>query len=417
MGRWRPRTLLGLPNEVLLLIFYECTSIGDAFALAQTCSHLYAIFSPPNTRINILRSAVKIPKIPKYVLEDGAPELIRVPPSSWAFQSTRNSKHGLLMESDWNNLSDEQLGWSVWDLSDIRSRQADGKSLIDAVLEFLQQFHELARRWIREYEPTTEAIIAGAADLQTEILTFSAPSFVPVDMSSEKMLLALTLHFLVLTRSIFMVEAGIGGRLSEKKLFKRGSPAIVVHAGYEYSSLTPTVRVHKKTMRDWADIRREFDPRLPGYSLDANPGVMLEYIVQQSFRLLDTRDPRHWPTVLFALLILYLAQLNLRPYQPCFQGITAAADVFLPLMTDLARYYYICTKGAPIMSDDWDREEYKELVGEDDRAFHYATELNKLWSFIDIGRWHIAVENSLDEFPDKLDYFAHGCVLSKSPFD
>lgn len=58
-------TLLDLPTEILLLIFYETSTIQDACALARTCSQLHGLFSPFNDKINILRSAANVPRRPK----------------------------------------------------------------------------------------------------------------------------------------------------------------------------------------------------------------------------------------------------------------------------------------------------------------------------------------------------------------
>ncbi|KAL3455666.1 hypothetical protein BJX64DRAFT_294843 [Aspergillus heterothallicus] len=375
------RTLATLPNEVLLLVFLQCATTSDACALALTCRHFYGIFSPRRTRTNILRSAADVPKSPRYIPRNGAAELLHIPPYTWVFPSSQVSTRGLLMESDYGPLSEDKLGLEVWDLGEVQKRQNDSQSFDSAVLAFLLQFQE-QKRWLLmfEYEAPTVSLLQGAANLQREILESCRSSFTPTDLSSERMVLALAFHCLAVSRNIALVTTCIDASLEERKLFKNGSPITILQAGYEDHTLLPTVRLHKKTMQHWAELRQAANTTLPGYALDAAPSVMLEYIMQSSFRLLNTRDPRHWPTVLLTLLVLYLARFNYYyPLQPCLQGISHAAGEFLTLITDLARYYYICTEGAWILSEQWSKTEYLALVGEDEMASRYAVMLNELW--------------------------------------
>ncbi|GFF40231.1 hypothetical protein IFM51744_04392 [Aspergillus udagawae] len=400
-------TLLDLPSEILLLIFHETATIQDACALARTCSELHGLFSPINNKINILRSAANVPKRPKCDSREGLP-VLRIPPLSWAFRSSRNPKCGLLLEMDYGPISEEVWASTMWDLGIIQRRQSESCMFNEALHDFLSQFQEL-RRLSGYYEPATENILASAARLQLEILHRSEPSFVPVDLSSETTVIALALHLLFVVRDFsFMNDSTF--RRTEEEIFAEGSLVTLI-GGYEISTLVPSVRIHKKNEQEWTDICLAETSQKPSNSLDASPSVMMEYIIQSSFRLLDAHDPRHWPTVLFVLLILYLCLLDMLPDTPWMSALEDASEPVLPFLKDLVRYYYISTDGGVLMSDSWAEEDFAARVGHHEETIKYARMLNELWLETDRGDWASRdINQGIDGFPDKLNYFAFGCV-------
>jgi hypothetical protein len=63
----KPRSLLHLPNEILLHIFHRLETITDVYSLDQSCSRLHTIFLMDRSRI--LRSAARVPLKPDYGLD------------------------------------------------------------------------------------------------------------------------------------------------------------------------------------------------------------------------------------------------------------------------------------------------------------------------------------------------------------
>ncbi|KAL2794603.1 hypothetical protein BJX66DRAFT_303463 [Aspergillus keveii] len=60
------RTLPSLPSEILVLIFYQTSTIGDACALSQTCSRLHTFLSRDKDKIDIYRTVANVPNCPKF---------------------------------------------------------------------------------------------------------------------------------------------------------------------------------------------------------------------------------------------------------------------------------------------------------------------------------------------------------------
>ncbi|GIJ86679.1 hypothetical protein Asppvi_005571 [Aspergillus pseudoviridinutans] len=303
--------------------------------------------------------------------------VIRIPPLSWAFRSSQNPKCGLLMELNYGPLSEELTASMMWNLGMILRRQSESRMFNGALHDFLVQFQELERRWRGYFEHATENILASAARLQLEILRRSEPSFVPVDLSSETTVIALALHLLLVVQDIRIVD-GWAVPCTEEGVFADSSLA-TFDGGYEYNPLSPFMRLHKKNEQEWTEICLTETSQKPSYSLDASPNVMMEYIIQSSFRLLDAQDPRHWPTVLFIILILYLCLPDMSPDSPWMSAIEDASKPLLPLLTDLARYYYISTDGGRLMSDSWAEEDFAARVGHHEESIKYTRMLNELW--------------------------------------
>jgi hypothetical protein len=64
----KPRSLLDLPNEILLHIFQQLETVKDACALHQSCSRLHTLYLMDRTRI--FRSAARVSLKPDYGLDE-----------------------------------------------------------------------------------------------------------------------------------------------------------------------------------------------------------------------------------------------------------------------------------------------------------------------------------------------------------
>ncbi|GIJ90965.1 hypothetical protein Asppvi_009930 [Aspergillus pseudoviridinutans] len=307
---------------------------------------------------------------------------------------------------------------SMWDLSAIRRRNKTMR-FPELLHEFLSQFQDINPRWGKWYERGTERLLSSAARLQADLLRES-PNF--TDLSGENTVIALALHCLLLVRDFEYMATEILD-LTEEGLFADGSPVVVPEPSYDADRLLPIVEVHRailpeRALREsptplpWAPPNTEgVNVSKPGYHIESGLDATLTHISDCLFRLLDSRDPRHWPTVLYGLVILILIRWCLLPMGRWLKSLRYAGSSLTPLSRDLARYYYICTDGGSIISDRWDEGDYAAQVGQYRVALDHARILHELWVNADHGQWkEIEGGGGIDGFPGKLEFFAHGCV-------
>lgn len=306
----------------------------------------------------------------------------------------------------------------MWDFTTIHSCGLYPR-FRDALDKFLSQFEHINQRWKSHYESCTEAILSAAARLQIDILHDSDTY---MDFSSETTVLALALHCLVIVRILTIIDIEATAFVMHQ-VFGRFSPLICSELGYkdDMFHLSITARRH-----EGAKIPDENQP--PGYQHDDNLGAMLDHIVHLAFRLLDTRDPRHWPTVQYILLILYMVLRRLRPWAPWTETFKDTFEDLLLILRNLARYYYVCTDGGQILTTCWNEEDYTTRVGDCRRAVEHAHFLNHLWveistlrynrigkleflTLIDggIGTDSSTEERGIEDFPSEVDDFANCC--------
>jgi hypothetical protein len=291
----------------------------------------------------------------------------------------------MLIYFDYGEVSDEMAASSMWDLSAIRRRNKTMR-FPELLHEFLSQFHDINPRWGNFYERSTVSLLSSAAQLQADLLRES-PNL--TDLSGENTVIALALHCLLLVRDFDYVDSEILN-LTEEGLFADGSPVVIEEPSYDADRLLPIVEVHRVIWREralresstplpWAPNTEGVNVSKPGYHIESSLDATLTHISECLFRLLDTRDPRHWPTVLYGLLILILIRGCLSPTGRWLKIVRYAGSSLTPLSRDLARYYYICTDGGSIISDRWDEGAYAAQVGQYRIALDYARIFHELW--------------------------------------
>ncbi|KAL3483149.1 hypothetical protein BJX62DRAFT_86410 [Aspergillus germanicus] len=410
------RTLISLPTEILVLIFYQASTIGDACALSQTCLRLHKLLSRDKDKIDIFRTVANVPNCPKFDPGEN-PVLVRPSSTTWAFPSSIDPKRGLFVEIDHWDLDDWEIKTSFFDLAIHVKRLKPDEAYWNGVLEFLIQFVQLKHRLTEYFENYTEELLSLAASAQMDTiydLNVELPS--PVDLHHERTIIALALQFLAVAHdfSSFEDRSAESAESTEEELFAIEGPdhRVVLPCDYPPGSLYPITLVRQESKQEWGKVRQQHGVR-PAYAHDADPGPMLEYIVQTSFRMLDTWDPRHEPTVLYVLLILCMGLLEMDVTAPWLESVSCAQGPLYSLFEDLARYYFICTKGAPIMSDRWDIVEFPDRVCSDHLAAKNAHHLHEHWLKIDKGRWahRRSSGEPVDDFIIKLKYFAYNYIL------
>ncbi|KAL2871175.1 F-box protein [Aspergillus lucknowensis] len=409
--------ILRLPNEILLLIFHQLTTIKDASHLAQSCHQLYTMFNDRRNKVEILRSAATIPQQPNYSLDEAFSVVTRVPPIQWRIKGATPRSY-MLISFDYGEVSDEMAASSMWDMSAIQRRNKTMR-FPELLHEFLNQFQDINPRWGQWYERNTETLLSSAAQLQTDLLRES-PN--PSDLSSENTVIALALHCLLLVRDFGYVDGEILN-LTEEELFDDGAPVVIQEPSYDAGRVLPVVEVNRaiwgeRALREsptplsWIPPNTEgVNASKLGYDIEGGLDAMLTHILECLFRLLDSRDPRHWPTVLYGLVILILIRGCLTPLGRWLKTVRYAGSSLTPLNRDLSRYYYICTDGGSIISDRWDVGDYTAQVGLSRVAVDHARILHELWVNEGDGKWkEIEEGEGIDGFPGKLQFFANGCV-------
>ncbi|KAJ0419746.1 hypothetical protein BJY00DRAFT_313668 [Aspergillus carlsbadensis] len=411
------RTLLGLPTEILVLIFYQTSTIRDACALSRTCSTLHSLLSRDKDKIDLLRTVADIPRCPKFDPGE-APVLVRPSSTTWAFPSSINPERGLSVQSYHFEYSDREIKTGFFDLAGHVKRLTADEVYWNAVFDFLIQFVHLKHHLPGHFANDTEELLALAASAQMVAIhdpNVEVPSL--SDLRHESTIIALALQFLAIAHDFSDFEDRSADSTEEEICARENAPKRDGHtfireallpSPNRVGPLYPITIIGQQSEQGWAETRQHHGKR-PGYALDADPGAMLEYIVQTAFRLLDTRDPRHEPTVLNIILILCVALAELDVTAPWLESVPCASGPLYALVEDLGRYYFICTNGAPIMSDRWDAEECVDRVGSDHEAAQNAQLLHDHWVKIDKGRWaqREPEGDPVDDFFSKLEYFAY----------
>ncbi|KAL4789802.1 hypothetical protein BDV19DRAFT_394686 [Aspergillus venezuelensis] len=235
---------------------------------------------------------------------------------------------------DYGPLDDEKSSSTIWDILIIQWR-GNNVLLIDALHQFLPQFHHLGRLWNKQYSRVAEAILSAVAQVQMDILPhLIADGETVTNLTGEKTVIALALHCLISIRDLNLIDLGTG-QMKEKNLLSSRPPVQILNVGYAYGNFLPTVRVNKEFKKRRP---RNEDSEHRGKHLDlSNLPSILGEIFRQSYSLLHTQDSRYWPVVISVLLILDNIEAILLPIQPWIGTVHQAGDSLAPAFEDLCR--------------------------------------------------------------------------------
>ncbi|KAL2871599.1 uncharacterized protein BJX67DRAFT_342693 [Aspergillus lucknowensis] len=389
-------TLLDLPNELLLRIFHQLTAVRDAFSLAGACSLLHNLFLQSRNRI--LRSAADIPCRPDYGISETFSGFTRTSPSSWMIQTDKQFPYIIDMRPDLDSSP------SIWHFIISDHQHLAFRETLDA---FLHHFREIDPHLLDFYGGGSMDILLAAARLQEGILRNSAAA--PTDFSGDTTIIALALRCLLDFHIIDIINLSCYGGPMEHDLPDDGSPVDLFN-GLGTDNPPLSAKGYKQTSDDQSAVPTSLDEDIPGCHFKSNPHTMLDTIIWLSFKLLDTGDPKHWPTVMYVLLILGLIQDSLF-YCPMWMGrLYKASDILGRAFQGLAQYFYLSTEGGKILTYRWDKEDYVERVGHDHLAVEHACILHDLWFDGDEQvQWNKRKKyKGLKGFPTKLVEFADG---------
>lgn len=305
---------------------------------------------------------------------------------------------------------------------DLVTVQRDKQLTLETALRhFLMQFVDIdLDLWIR---PTfTERILGNASRRQMMILRDLEESKEEVsDLFTEKTVIALALHCLFLLQEMSMLETG-QPPLTEEEIFKDGGPVEFFDTDDPSKPGTPLPNVTLDRQENW--VKPSSGKGCPDNVRLPN---VLAHISRLSLSLLDTQDPRNWPTVLHVLLLLSRIRRALYPTQPWMKKLRVAGNAITPLFEDVARYFYVCTDGGFVLSPRWDEEKYAVLVGRCRASVKQGAILRRLWarnckfpplwmSYTDIldapvqiAEWDSYEKyRGMDGFANKVDFFSNG---------
>ncbi|KAL4995524.1 hypothetical protein BDV10DRAFT_187952 [Aspergillus recurvatus] len=409
------RSLLHLPNELLLNIFYHMSSIGDVYSLAASCSRLHQLFTGNwRNRINVLRSAANIPWDRDYALGDAFSVLIRKPPSSW-WVGTGSSTSYMLLDIDYSRIDAEMAERGMRDLAMIYRSRSQSSTFQSALHTFLMQFSEIEERWAQTWQPITDDILSSAAEYQIDLLEMSDQTVTEdTGLTGDTTILALALHCLIVVRDFIPIDFGDSWHAAGHELLdeeeeeeEEGFLRLYTRLNENDRTILPSVRIRQA---DDGEIPPLPTPDQFGFPGDASVEDMISHITQVSFRLLHTNDPRHWPTVLYVILILPLIRTSLSPFSwDWMENIPHTAKALEALYRDLARLFYVCTEGGFVLSTHWNEEKYEAAVGDCTPALDHAMNLCYLWMQRpdQDDRIKPGEHQGIDGFPKKVEYFAH----------
>ncbi|KAL4860318.1 hypothetical protein BDV12DRAFT_205214 [Aspergillus spectabilis] len=288
--------------------------------------------------------------------------LKRLPPSNWYIESAE-SDSWLLIEVEYGDIPPEYDQYAMYNLSTIPPA-AEVPTFQATLLRFLSQLNTLDTRWKLNYEPTTENILSAAARLQTEIISHNSGSSAStvIDLSGESTVITLALHCLIVIRDLTILKFWLDPPPTKTTCLGIKPEAALLSKG-----------------------------RLSEWHADASVEDILEDVTFLSFQLLDTQDPQHWPTVLYVLMIIHIIEFSLDFDEGWMENIGDAGNSINPLFQDLARYYYVSTKGGFVLSPPWSEAEYAVAAGHSQIALKHAAIMRDIWlsgdGKVDFERW------------------------------
>ncbi|KAJ0414174.1 hypothetical protein BJY00DRAFT_319069 [Aspergillus carlsbadensis] len=358
-------------------------------------------------RNRILRSAARVPLKPDYGLDEAFSILVRASPSQWIIRHCPQYSYVINMARNPDEEDD-----SIWDLL-MFNPLPHQSPFQDALNEFLARLQERNSHLLGWYGPVTHDILLAAAQFQADLVRNSPAVRTATDLSGETTIIALALRCFLDFHILDLIGMDCYGRTVEIAGLPEDGSAVEV-LGRDERDPFLTATAYKETHPDRVHIpTTAMKTSTPGCHFSSNLHTMLSTLSQLCFHLLDTRDPRHWPTILYVLLILGLIRHCLRYCLSWMRKLYDAAEVVEDLFQDLARYYYLCTEGGKILTRRWNKEEYAARVGHppDWRLLvEHACILHKLWfDGEDEGKWDSTSQyKGLGGFPRKVGDFVYG---------
>jgi hypothetical protein len=219
----------------------------------------------------------------------------------------------------------------------------------------------------------------------------------PNDLSTESTAIALALNCFVLLHDIDDAPGHYWGDLEDDDVLME--EARVEERPDGKKELVPLIRVEYK---EGGPPRPRQRSSRPGWDPGAPVGKMLQHLAHLTWQILDKRDPKDWPTVLYVLCILqFIRKIDQLPVD-WTEPLSAGLDSVRYFTWQLCRLYYISTDGGRPLTFDFEdesdddhssdpreasghkslvgsRKKYEDLAGGSARAIEHYYILFELW--------------------------------------
>ena len=235
-----------------------------------------------------------------------------------------------------------------------------------SVFSFIAQFRHLEERWDNCYDEDTYQIITHCVDYQDDLLCVASPS--PADLSLETCLIALALRALLFSHEIFEVDSRVPRNVFDV-------PNMSYYKAEVYYPTDPHLEIWRLPNSSALLTSRMARPE------DVDFYALLQEIVHKLQRLLmrPTSRPNEWPTLLYVICIMQLVASNIRPNLTELTSISGTEASLSTLLECICSLYDLVTQGCHPLSDTWDLDRYKLLVGHDDVAVRAFSRLREHW--------------------------------------
>ena len=234
-----------------------------------------------------------------------------------------------------------------------------------SIFSFIAQFRHLDEKWENCYHEETSRIITHCVDYQDDLLFAASPS--PADLSSETCLIALALRALLFSHEIFEVDCRV-----PQNVFN--VPNMSYYKAEVYYPTDPQLEIWHLPNSSALDSRvaRPEDVDLYG---------LLRDIVHKMQQLLmrPTPRPNEWPALLYAICVMQLVTTNIKPNLTGLKSISRTEASLSTLLECICSLYELVTQGCHPLSDTWDLDRYKMLVGHDSVAVRAFSRLREHW--------------------------------------
>jgi hypothetical protein len=389
----KPSMLLHLPNELLLLIFRFLPKISDVLNLSETCRQLHGLFTNTRHEFIILQSIAGVSTSANPDLSNAFSVLVQLAPSTWWLQGERDANY--IIDIDYSDFGRQKLEkFTLRCLISFRN----GSPSYDSLLKFLAQFHDMDER-LQWFPRETCEIFSSAASLQEYIL-YQLPT--TPDLYSDSMVIALALHcFAMLWPFQLLGDYSSIEDETEQHLIPE----------HDERPFLPSMGIRK----DWSGWKPEPAPTVTGWE-PGNLGSNLQCLMQRSREILLRERKEDWPIILYLLCILcliidsigYLSRAMPRDWEI---PLASALKMLRSQTSDLARLYYICSRGGQPLTARCCQDRYGGESNRHPSAIQHFCWLNDSWLEVeecDPECLRTIEHKGLDFFPEKVRLFMLG---------
>ncbi len=214
----------------------------------------------------------------------------------------------------------------------------------EAIVEFLEQFHDINTRWAGNFEPVTEDIITVCAETQADILTTTRPGRKP--LSKAQLLICSALRVLALAYHVSDLDGNLIPSHPDTFRFQFLKPTAL------HGTHNPSINVSR------AKGKAAIIP-----SADGELSLMIQDIIQTTQRLIFLRRPHDWPIIFCTLCLLKLISSALTPLTPWIDTFDGGVRALEDAWDTLCRLFAYYTEPHHPLDPNFNLNTYTRIVG------------------------------------------------------